>query len=740
MSASYTTDINTLGALAQGASMSEQDGNRREPPVRNEMSGMVAGNLVQAGHIGQVNLHPAATAPAGVPRQLPPRTQHFVDRIPQCAELSAALGPGPDEGAPRVILISGPPGVGKNTLATQWAHTVADRFPDGQLYFDLAASRRDGAVDLGDVLFELLRDLGVHEDWIPAPLDRRAALFRSRTAGLRVLVMLTGVQYPAQVRQLIPGSADSVLLATAERRIGVLLAEGAADLELRPLDPESGLLLLRRMLGDARVDAEPEAAGRLVGLCGGLPLAVRIAAALLAPHRNRRIRRLADDLENPATRLAVLTPGSRGDMNALFDSAVQGLPAPAARAYRLLGLHPGPEFSAPAAAALLGVPSEQADRLLDELVESCLLGEDEEGRYRFHDLIRLHARTRAEQDEPPEVRIAAIERILAWYLAQAYRADWIAIGRRLRVGGPPFDTPDLVDRADVVEAGPELRDDVEALDWLDRERGNLLAAQALAVEHGLDTLAWRICEPLWVLFLSRKYYADWVDSQTVARDAAARSGEAAGEAQARKQLAAALRELGRLDEADAELTAALDLAVRANHERLHASVLEAIGKLRLARHELPGAMAAFEQSRAINLRLGNARGVLLQETMIGRVMLRESRHGEAYALLCRVLPGMDAFDERNQARVRISLARAAAALGRLDEAAALFGQAAELYRRRGEPTGLITALEGLADVAASAGLPEQQRSYLELIVELYEAGAAGEGAEPYRRQLARISR
>lgn len=726
--------------------MSGQDGHRGQEPARNSMSGSVVGNVVQAGHIDQVNLRlaAAAAAPAGVPRQLPPQTRHFVDRVPQCAELSAALDTGAsdggDESGPRVILISGPPGVGKHALGTQWAHAVRDRFPDGQLYFDLAASRRDGAVDVGDVLFELLRDLGVHEQWIPASLDRRAALYRSRTAGLRVLVMLAGVQYPAQVSQLIPGSAGSVLLATAERRIGALLADGATDLALRPLDPEAGLLLLRRMLGDARVDAEPEAATRLVGFCGGLPLAVRIAAALLAPHPNRPIRRLANELEDPSARLAVLAPGSRSGMNALFDSAVQDLSAPAARAYRLLGLHPGPDFSAPAAAALLGLPAGRTDRLLDELAESCLLGEEEDGRYRFHGLIRLHARACAERDEPAEDRLAAVERILTWYLAQAYRADWIALGRRLRVGGPPFDTPDAADRADVADAGPDLRGDVEALDWLDHERGNLLAAQALAVEHGLDSLAWRMCEPLWVLFLSRKYYADWVGSQTVARDAAARIGEAVGEAQARKQLAAALVELGRLDEAGAELDAALSLTIRAEHERLHASVLEAIGKLRLARGDLPGAMAAFEQSRAINLALGNTRGVLLQETMIGRVMLRESRHGEAYALLCRVLPAMAAFDERNQARVRISLARAAEALGRHDEAAALFEQAAQLYQRRGEPTGEIDALEGMADLAAAAGRSGDQRSYLERIVELYEAGAAGERAEPYRRRLARLNR
>jgi tetratricopeptide (TPR) repeat protein len=448
---------------------------------------------------------------------------------------------------------------------------------------------------------------------------------------------------------------------------------------------------------------------------------------------------MADGLEDQATCLAVPSAGSSAAMNALFDSAVQSLSAPAARAYRYLGLHPGPDFAAPAATALLGVSAPRAGQLLDELVESGLLGKDDEGRYRLHDLIKLHARTCAERDEPPEARVAVVERILTWYLAQAYRADWIAIGPRLRVGGPPFDTPDAANCADVVEAGPELRDDVEALDWLDRERGNLLAAQALAVDNGLDTLAWRMCEPLWVLFLSRKYYADWVGSQSVARDAAARSGEAVGEAQARKQLAAALLELGRLDEAEAELAAALDLAVRADHERLHASVLGAIGEFRLVRDELRGAMSAFEQSRAISLAVGDTRGVLLQDTMIGRVMLRESRHGEAYALLCRVLPAMAAFDEHNQARVRVCLARAAEALGRPEEAAALFEQAAALYRRRGEPSGEITALEGLADIAAAAGRPEEQRSYLKMIVERYEAVAAGERAEPYRRRLAQIS-
>lgn len=526
----------------------------------------------------------------------------------------------------------------------------------------------------------------------------------------------------------LPGLSSSPGFARAAGEAALQAAHDVLSAHVNPGVPAFG--------GCRRLGRTAEQWGLTAGFGARRPAQVR---PLTPGPAGTRSADPAGGPEIPATCLAAPGPGSSAAMSALFDSAMQSLPAPAGRAYRLLGLHPGPDFCADAATALLGVPAVRAGELLDELVESCLLGQDDEGRYRFHDLIKLHARNRAERDEPPEARVAAIERMLIWYLAQAYRADWIAIGPRLRVGGPPFDTPDAAECSDVVEAGPDLRDDVEALDWLDRERGNLLAAQALAAEQGLDTLAWRMCEPLWVLFLSRRYYADWVSSQSVARDAAQRSGEAVGQAQARRQLAAALLDLDRPHEAEAELACALELAVRSDHERLHAAVLGAIGEFRLARDELPGAMSAFEQSRAISLRLGDTRGVLLQDTMIGRVMLRESRHGEAYALLCRVLPGMAAFDERNQARVRVSLARAAAALGRPGEAAALFEQAAELYRRRGEAIGEIAALEGLADVAAAAGRPEEQRSYLEAIVERYEAGSAGERAEPYRRRLARLS-
>lgn len=722
--------------------MSEQDPSGGRDLTRNEVSGTVVGNVVQAHNIGSVTFTVGASpAPTGAPRQLLPQLASFVDRGPQFSALSASLTASEDQAAgPRIFMISGLPGVGKAALGMQWAHSVAERFPDGQLYADLRAVQHDGSIDVGDVLHGFLSDLGVHEEWIPASLERRAALFRTKTADLKVFIMVAGARYPAQVEQLVPSSPASALLVTTEHRIGGLLDYEVVDLELQPLDAEAGLLLLRRRVGDGRVDVDLEAAGRLVELCGGLPIALRAAASYLATHPRRPLRRLVDELEDPSTRLARLDVGTGHSVSVVFDAAVRGLSASAAHAYRLISLHPGPDISVWAAAALLEVSSEVAGDLLDELIQAGLVDEDEDGRYHFHGLVRLHAREYAEAMEEPAARLGAVSRIVTWYLAQAYRADWIALGARLRVGGAPYDSPSMADRGGPAgDDGPLLRSDVDALDWLDAERANLLAVQRLAAERGFDEAAWRLCEPLWPLFLSRKHYADWVDSHEVARDAAARRGELVGEAQARKQLAAAFRELGRLEEATVQAQAALELTERAGHERLRASVLEAIGKLRLARGELVSAQAAFEESRQVNLRLGNPRGVLLQENLLGLVLLREGRNAEAYELLSRVSVGIAAFDERNQARVRLNLARAAGALGRDEEAAGLFGQTAEQYRRRGEPSGEIRALTALVDLAWSGDDGARQLGYLQRIIELYEDGSMGERAEPFRRRLSELT-
>ncbi|HEV2636384.1 MAG TPA: tetratricopeptide repeat protein [Actinocrinis sp.] len=711
-------------------------------PIRNELSGEVAGNAIQAGYVNQLTIagsgHPA---PAGVLRQLPPAPRFFVGRERDVQAMSqAVISPNPDAQAPTTIVISAVPGMGKAALSTHWAHGALDRhFPDGQLYVDFSSAAKGGFTDITDVLRGFLRSLGVHQDWMPSAVDQLSALFREKTVDLRVVVVATGVQTAAQIRQLLPGSIGSTLVVTSTRRLGGLLDTDFVDVQLSPLDEEAGLRLLRSRLGESRVDAEPQAAARLVELCGGLPLALRIVAARLLAHRTRALADLAEELEDPSERLAGLSAGAELDVNSVFDAMIAALDEPAARALRVLSVHPGLAFSQSAAAALLDLPRPATRRLLDVLTDFCLLDEAGDGRLRFHELVWLRVReaAAARSDEAQHLARAA-DRIVDWYLAQAYRADWKILGNRLRVGGAPFDRAPDEWPQNVGTPRPDLPDAVAALDWIQVEMPNLLAAQELAVARGRDDVAWKFCEPLWPYLITRKPYGVWIDVHKVAFGAAERVGNTVGQAQAAKQWAYALRELGRVREAAERVGAARDLARLAGHARMIASTLEESGKLLIDTAQLEEATAAFEESLRINADLGNERGALLQQNMLGRILLDRGRADEAYDLLTEVHRAITKYDERNVARVRLNLAEASRASGRVHQAAELYGQAAAHYRKRGEPSAEIRALEGLAALARDRRTPDEA-GFLARIVEIYQAGGAGDRARPHQERIGELT-
>jgi hypothetical protein len=358
-----------------------------------------------------------------VPQEFPPPPRDFVNQTEHLDALNGHV----ERGSGNVVVVDGIRGVGKTGFATQWAHTNRDRFPGGQLYADLDSRRHSGGVEVEDVLRDFLLSLGVSEAWIPATLERRAAMLRSTLATKGAcLICLDGADQPAEVLPLLPAAAGSVVLVTSGKRLAAVLAQGAVHIALRPLDAEAGLSLLARLVDAKRVNQDPAAAARIVELCGGLPIAIRIACGKLVAFPRRPLRWLVDELEDPAERLTVLDAGGGLDVGKVFDLVVRDLSEPLARAYRLLALHPGPDFSADAATVVLGVSAKESRRLLDGLYEANLLDEDERGRYRFHDLVRLHARQCAEVDQTAEAhagRAEVVERIVRWYLVQGYRAD-----------------------------------------------------------------------------------------------------------------------------------------------------------------------------------------------------------------------------------------------------------------------------------------------------------------------------
>lgn len=357
-----------------------------------------------------------AAAPAHVrPAQLPATVSDFTGRASFVRELGEILG-GAEGQVMAVSALAGIGGVGKTTLAVHVAHAARPHFPDGQLYVDLQGTEARPA-EPEAVLGSFLRALGTPDSSIPDSPAERAALYRSTLDGRRVLVLLDNARDAAQVRPLLPGTAGCAALVTSRVRMAGLAGAHLVDLDV--MSPDEALQLFTRIVGEERVRAERQAALAVVGACGFLPLAIRIAASRLAARRTWTVSVLAAKLADERRRLDELQAGDLA-VKATFELGYGQLEPVQQRAFRLLGLPDGPDISLAAAAAVLDRPEHATEDLLEALVDCSLLESAAPGRYRFHDLVRLYARACAERDEqPPSERDAALDRLLDFYLATA---------------------------------------------------------------------------------------------------------------------------------------------------------------------------------------------------------------------------------------------------------------------------------------------------------------------------------
>ena len=358
---------------------------------------------------GEVETTPAAGPSVEVPRQLPAPPQLFTGRTIELAELDKIH----DASTVVITAIDGMAGVGKTALAVQAAHQMVERYPDGQLFIDLHGYTAGVApVEPGAALDWLLRSLGVPGDRIPAELDQRAGLYRSRLAEQRMVIVLDNAATEAQVLPLLPGAPGCVVLVTSRRRLPGLDHTHTLSLDTLPL--LDAIALLRQTAGEDRLAGQPpELVAELVELCGHLPLAIRIAAARLRSHPTWDLTHLVRRLRDQQHRLVELQAGQRS-VTAALDLSYQDLAADQQRAYRRLGLHPGPDIDQYAAAALLDATLREAGRLLEQLLEAHLLNEPTLGRYRFHDLTRAHAAHTATRDETDDGH-TALDRLLDYY-------------------------------------------------------------------------------------------------------------------------------------------------------------------------------------------------------------------------------------------------------------------------------------------------------------------------------------
>ncbi|MEU1732368.1 NB-ARC domain-containing protein [Streptosporangium sp. NPDC020145] len=677
--------------------------------TRNELSGQVAGNVVQAGVIQHLTFAAQEPPVAEIPRQLPPEPRDFVNRVRELDELDRLLDEGGDGSAPLVAVVNGLGGVGKSALSRRWAHRVRERFTDGQLYASLGDLRHGGGVAVSDVLGGFLRALGVREAGIPADPSERAALFRSRTADLRLLILLDDVEHAAQVTPVLPASASGVVVVTSHSRLGELVVTGAVPVPLAPLDEEQGVRLLAGVLGEERVHAEPEAAGELARLCGGLPVALRVAAARLAQRRGRPIARLVTELTDERRRLERLAVGGKTIVEAVFETACRALPPGAGRLYRLLGAVPVADLSVQAVQVVAGTGERETEESLELLLEANLLEETAQERYRFHDLVRLHAARLAEREEAPGEREAALGRMARWYRACAMAADRTVTRSRLRLAPVP----------EPVEPEVTFSSARQALDWLDGERGNMLAVLRLAERAGWDDVVWQTVEALWVLHHSRKHYADWIEAGRLGTLAAGRLGNRAAEARMRNQTARAFVELGELGPADEELRLARSLAVESGDRRLEAAVLESLGQVELARGAFDAAIGHFTEALVVNEALGRTRGAGLQSYHLGLTHTAAGRPREAFEAFERARGLIGAEDETSQAKIDIELGLVHRMLGRPQEIVGRVTEAARTMRARGVPLKEARAWEILAGLTADLGDERGSEEHLRRAIAVY---------------------
>ncbi|MEU1076923.1 MULTISPECIES: BTAD domain-containing putative transcriptional regulator [unclassified Streptomyces] len=610
---------------------------------------------------------PAAPAPVRA-AQLPASVPDFTGRVAFVQELSARLAAA-ESTVMAVSALAGIGGVGKTTLAVHVAHAARPHFPDGQLYVDLQGTG-PRACEPEAVLGAFLRALGTPDASIPDSLEERAALFRSTLDGRRVLVLLDNARDAAQVRPLLPGTAGCAALVTS--RIRMLDLAGAYLVDLDVMSPEEALQLFTRIVGEERVSAERQSALDVVAACGFLPLAIRIAASRLASRRTWTVSVLAAKLADERRRLDELQAGDLA-VKATFELGYGQLEPAQARAFRLLGLPDGSDISLAAAAAVLDLPLQETEDLLESLVDTSLVESAAPGRYRYHDLVRLYARACAERDEdPPSERADAMSRLLDFYLATAARVYAIERpGDRLVEHLAPTRYPGLT-----------FADGHAAVDWLYAEANCLLAclhqcaADPAMLRRAVDLL-WAAKDLAESGANSRQYETTAV----AVRDAGHRRGDALAEGRARLALSTVLLVSGRFEQADEEARVSALLAREAGDPMPAGAAPTDRGIIAFYQNRHADG-ERFLQEAIENYRAdGNRPGEASALCNLSRIHVNMGRTASAVELAQR---GLDIFSEMGLAlrcaNGRFALGIALTRAGRLDEALSQLGQALEVFQ------------------------------------------------------------
>ncbi|MEJ2857570.1 MULTISPECIES: AfsR/SARP family transcriptional regulator [unclassified Saccharothrix] len=735
---------------------------------------------------------PAEAVRVAVPAQLPLAPADFTGRRAVVGQLVAALGRSSD-----VQLITGRGGSGKSALAAHVAHRVAGAFPDGQLYAELRGMS-DAPADPGEVLGRFLRALGVPGQAVPAATGERAELYRSLLADRRVLVVLDDAASERQVRPLLPGGPSCAVLVSARNRLGALA--GAARTELDVLADEEALELLARVVGEDRVAAEEQSARVIVERCGGLPLALGIAAARLATRKGWPLRLLADRLTDERRRLDELAIGDL-EVRAGFELGYRALGEDCRRALRRLGHLGIPEFAPWIVAWLTETTEEEAEDVVEQLVDAQLVDftrVDDLGclRYRLHDLVRIHSRERAEAEEPASALSAAVARVLGGWLALVDAVAGESPPEEIRWRRPPVATHPVSERTTrLVVSSPHEWFELEqpalvvgveraaALGLHDlvcqfasarlsgpsflgagrfesRERINaaaLAAARRAGDRHGEAVMSAELGQ----LRYMQDRFGEAREGFTTALEAFRELGDGHGQAVALAGLGTVCREAGRLAEGLHFLDQAGDLLRAAGDDAGIAYVQRLAGSVRLERGDFPGAWSDLVESLAAYRRVGSRRGealalrtISLYHRAIGELdaaVDTASRAVEAFEQLGDRL--MHAYAVRALAKARLRRGEGAEVLEPLLSALAVcramgdrWGQAAtlrtvgEVHLDRGELDAAEACLRGSMELWDSVDSPLWRARTARDLARVHEARGEAETAAELRAEAKRVFR
>lgn len=649
------------------------------------------------------------TSPARpIPAELPPASPGFVGRQRELAALDRMLADREQGKTNLLTVLTGTAGVGKTALALTWANRVSGEFPDGQLYASLRGFDPERApLAPGEVLTSLLKTLGVESDAIPVDLDDRASLYRSMLADRRVLVLLDNARDSEQVRPLLPGGSNALVIVTSRRRLdGLVVRSGARVLPLETLPTQAAIDLLDAACSPRLSESEPAAVRELAELCGGLPLALRIAAARLAANPGREVASLVEELSDRRHRLHALDiDDADTSVRRAFDSSYRSLHPTHASVFRLLGLIPGQTYTPFAVAALCDIDPATARRRLRSLALAHLVTEPEPDRFGMHDLLRLYAQDLvvtppSGESADPQVQsskeqdAAALRRLLHYYMVVADEAR-----RFLRPARDELDfaTGDQTPR-------PRITDRAGALEWFDAEWPNLVAAIRIANLENMHELAWPLARLQFNYLMVRCPWEDWTQTYSDGLDSARQLDDPAGTVLMLAGLGVAYARSGQPEMALAHYEECYRKAVCTGDPSWIAMTQVNMGSVlfRLGRYDEAQVhcRAALDSYRDLGDRYREA-GALNNLAQVEQV----NGHRTAALEHLREAEAMyrEADDLETLAMVLNNCGEVSFELGRVDDAVDYHREALEVARRCGSAMRQAAAHLGLGDAAFAGG-------------------------------------